>query len=326
MQHTYRRSNPLIVAYVRPLLVGLLLMTGVTGCRTLGDNRRAKELSAARQRSLQGAGELQQQNWNEAERLFSDALRRSAADERAQWGMAEVLYQRGECEAAIEHMQVAARLSGENPDMLVRLGQMHLQAERIDEAAHYADKALAGNRQCGDAWALRGLVLRRQQRLDESLQCYHRALICQPNNPQVQMEIAELYRALNRPQRALATLERMTDAQAGQDTSARAWLLKAQALADLGQRKDAQQYMQRAASLAGDGEVELLLQLAEFQLQSGELAEARLCLGRALQHDPQNPQALAIQVDLARRFDEFNRQAGVQILPAGFETGKNQPK
>jgi Tfp pilus assembly protein PilF len=300
------------------MLIGSSLIGSLAGCRSLGDTRRTKELSAARQRSLQGADELQQQNWNEAERLFNDALRRSSADERAHWGMAEVFYQRGESEAAIRHMQAAAQLSGDNPDLLVRLGEMHLQADRLEEAVHYADKALAGNRQCCAAWALRGQVLRQQNRLDDSLQCYHRALICQPNNQQVQLEIADLYRALDRPQRALATLDRFIEAQAGETASARAWFLKGQALADLGQRKEAQMYLQRATQLAREDDSDLLLQLAESQVLSGELAEARLCLGRALQHDPQNPKALAIQQELARRFDVFNRQEGLQVLPAGY--------
>ena len=299
------------------MLGGYVLIT-TCGCRSLGETRRTKELSEARQRSLQGADHLQDENWSEAEKLFTEALRRSPADERAHWGMAEILFERGDCEAAIRHMQAAARLSGENPDLLVRLGEMHLQAGRLDQAAEHAEKALAGNRQCCDAWALRGQVLRRQNRLDESLQCYHRALIHQPNHPQVQLEIADLYRELDRPQRALATLDRLIDSQAGEVALPRAWLLKGQALADLGQRKEAQGYLQRASELAADDDIDLLLQLAESQVQSGELAEARLCLGRALQHDPQNPQALALQGELARRFDEFNQQGTLQVLPAGF--------
>lgn len=298
------------------LLAGAGLSSVCAGCRGLGSSRQTKELSQARQRSLQGADELQQQNWVAAEKLFGEALRRSAADERAQWGMAEVLYQRGECEAAIGHMEAAARLSGDNPDLLVRLGEMNLHDGRLGEALLHAEHALQGNRQCGSAWALRGQVLCKRQQLDEALQSYHRALICQPNNPDVQLEIAELYRILHRPQRALATLDRMVDSQGGEQTSARAWMLKGQALADLGQRKDAQDCLQRAAAHAEDSEIELLIQLAESQFQAGELAEARLCLGRALQHDPHNPRALAIQAEVDQRFNDYSHGNGIPVLPA----------
>ena len=316
-------NNPKFALTVLAVTTALI---GSIGCRSLATNRRTKDISAARQRSLQGADEMQQQNWGEAEKLFGEALRRSQADERAQWGMAEVLYQRGERETAIKHMEAAARLSGENPDLLVRLGEMHLQAGRLDEAQFNADNALQGNRQCGSAWALRGQVLRQRQQLDEALQCYHRALICQPNNPDVQLEIAGLYRALDRPQRALATLDRMVDSQAGEHSSARAWLLRGQALADLGQRKDAQLCLKRAATAADDAEIELLTQLAQSQFEAGELAEARICLGRALRHDPHNPQALAVQAEVDKKFTDSSEVSGLRVLPAGFEGSTILPK
>lgn len=297
-----------------------------SGCRSIGSNRRTKELSAARQRSLQGTDEMQQKNWSEAERLFAEALRRSQADERAQWGMAEVLYQRGEFETAIDHMEAAARLSGENPDLLVRLGGMHLQAGRLEEAQAAANQALQGNRQCATAWALRGQVLRQRQQLGDALQSYHRALICQPNNPAVQLEVAELYRELKRPQRALATLDRMVDAQAGETVSARAWMLRGQALADLGQRKDAQHCLNRAAEKASDSDIELLVQLAQTQFDAGELAEARICLGRVLQHDPGNTQALEIQAEVGKRFVDSTYGPAIQAIPVGFGNPLIAPK
>jgi len=322
------KSNSNIRQQVRGMLcvaIALCLFDSV-GCRSIGSNRRTKELSAARQRSLQGTDEMQQKNWPEAERLFSEALRRSQSDERAQWGMAEVLYQRGEFATAIAHMEAAARLSGENPDLLVRLGEMHLQAGRLEEAQANASQALQGNRQCAAAWALRGQVLRQRQQHSEALQSYHRALICQPNNPAVQLEIAELYRELQRPQRALATLDRMGDAQAGANVSARAWLLRGQALADLGQRKDAQHCLNMAAGKASDSDITLLVQLAQSQFDAGELAEARICLGRVLQQDPGNAEALAIQAEVGKRFFDNAHSPAVQAFPVGFGNPLILPK
>ncbi|MEZ6135881.1 MAG: tetratricopeptide repeat protein [Pirellulaceae bacterium] len=292
------------------------------GCRSLRSVRQTRELSAARQRSLRGADALQQQKFDEAEALFADALRRSPADERAQWGMAEVLWQRDQHETAIEHMEQAAQISGENPELLVRLGDMHLQEGRLDDALRYADQALLGDRQHGDAWALRGRVLRRRQELNEAMQCYHRALICRPNFPAAQMELSEVYCELRRPQRALATLDRMVDAQTDGEVPARAWMLRGQALADLGQRKDAQDCLRHAALCANDEESPLLIELAQTQFELGHLAEARLCLGRAMQRDPHNAQALAIQAELDRRFDSYANQnriePAISAQPAGW--------
>ena len=300
------------------LLAVLFSMFVCQGCRTLRSTRHTKELAAARQRSLRGADELQQENWNEAELLFTEALRRSPADERAQWGMAEVLWQRGEGTAAIKHMEQATQISGDSPDLLVRLGEMHFKEGGLDAALDNADRALQGDRQHANAWALRGKVQRKRQQLDDALHSYHRALICQPNSPEVQVELAEIYWSLKRPQRALATLDRMADAQPEEEQSARSWMLRGLALADLGERQDAQNCLKLAALCAEESETPLLVQLAQTQFEAGELAEARICLGRALRNDPNNPQALAIQAEVDRRFNDFSRETGPLTLPAGF--------
>ena len=96
-------------------------------------------------------------------------------------------------------------------------------------------------------------------------------------------------------------------------------MLKGQALADLGQRKDAQLCMKRAAQHAEDSDVELLVQLAQSQFAAGELAEARICLGRALREEPGNLAALAVQSEVDRKFVDFSHRNGVQAHTAGFE-------
>jgi len=59
----------------------------------------------------------------------------------------ESLWQRGECEKAISHMAEAARLSGHDPERLVRLGQMYLARGDLAGAARQADVAIAANPQ-----------------------------------------------------------------------------------------------------------------------------------------------------------------------------------
>lgn len=315
-QHCEKVNSPRVQCWSVIVLLAVCLLC--QGCRSLRSVRQTRELSAARQRSLRGTDELQQHNYDQAETLFAEALRRSPADERAQWGMAEVLWQRDQCVSALEHMEQAAKISGENPEFRVRLGEMYLKEGQLQAAMENADRAIAGDRQHAGAWALRGQVLRQQPDLNEALRSYHRSLIYQPNNPTAQIELAEIYRELNRPQRALATLDGMLDARADGQIPARAWMLKGQALADLGQRKDAQDCLKQASLSATDAEAPLLLELAQAQFAAGELAEARVCLGRALRNDPHNPQALAIQVEIDRRFNEYSSGNNLRVLPAGF--------
>ena len=134
------------------VLIFCLQTLGATGCRTFRSNRHTRNLSEARQFSLRGAGLLQENNYSEAESLFGEVLSRSAADERAQWGMAEVLWRQGQQEEAVEHMSLAADLSGKNPDLLVRLGEMHYGQDDWNEALRQADEAISINRQHADAW------------------------------------------------------------------------------------------------------------------------------------------------------------------------------
>ena len=98
-----------------------LLVLGSVGCRGLRRGQRDQGLNEARYFSLRGADALQVAKVEDAEALFAEALRRCPNDERAHWGMSEIHSQRGDCQAAAFHMQEAARMSGNNPDLLVKL-------------------------------------------------------------------------------------------------------------------------------------------------------------------------------------------------------------
>lgn len=276
------------------VLVGLLVLVG---CRVLR-NRDTRDLSTARQLSLRGADALQQRKYSDAESLFVEALRQSPGDERAQWGYSEVLWQRGEYAQATQHMVKAADLSGANPDLLVRLGQMYLQQNDLEHALQQADAALHGHRNNPAAWALKGDVLRVQGQLEPAIDCYHRALIYRPDWPDVQVTLAELYRRANRPQRTLATLDRLHDQRSNSQIPPRAQLLRGQALADLNQHEAAVMCLRQAAHGLSDEQSDLLLEFAQAQYQLGDYIEANLCLGRMLKQNPSDLAALRLMSEV----------------------------
>ncbi len=303
---------------VAMVMVGVALSAVGVGCRALRDNRHTRALSMARQLSLRGAGMLQEENYEQAGPLFSEALRQSPADERAQWGMAEVLWEQGQRDDAIAHMETAVRLSGQSPELLVRLGQMYRQNGNLEASFLAAEKALQRDRQYYAAWSLKGAVLMDQQRFDDALDCYQRALIHRPDDAEARIALAELYQRLDRPQRALATLDRLADANPTSGLPAKAWMLKGQALAALGQSSEAKQCLRQAALCADDDDGELLIRLAELQSEFGELAEARVCLGRALQAGQDDPRLAGLQRKLDERFEAGDASPSTRLMPAAF--------
>lgn len=296
-----------------------------SGCRVLRSNRQTRELAAARQMSLRGAEALQQKKFSDAESLFGEAIRHSPADERAQWGYAEVLWQRGQSEQATEHMLKATETSGGNPELVVRLGQMYLEQEDSSQAIVQADIALRNQRTHAGAWALKGDALRKQNKPQAALDCYHRSLIYRSDAPAVQVAVAEIYRQLGRPQRALATLDHLADHHTPEKIPPRAWMLKGLALADLGEEVEAKHCWRLAAQYASESQSELLLELASVQYTSGDLAEARLCLGRVLKQDSTNIRALDLQLQLDQSFADLSSgRNGASALPVGFQHNSQQ--
>lgn len=283
----------------------LLTLTGPCGCRVLRRND-TREVSTVRQFSLRGWDALEQRKFADAESLFVEALRQSSNDDRAQWGISEVLWERGERTEATRHMAKAVELSGANPDLLVRLGQMYLEQDDLDRAAAQADAVLRSHRSNPAAWALKADVLRGRKQYAAAIDAYHRALIYRPDWPDVQVTVAQLYRLSNRPQRALATLDRLSDQRSATQVPPRAFLLRAQSLADLGQHEAALLCLRQTAPILAADQSALLVEFAQVQYQLGDLLAARQSLARALKDAPESTTALALQA----RLDEAFAQSG----------------
>lgn len=289
---------------IQILFVGavLLQVTLVAGCRSLHTNRHTRNLTRARAASLTGVGLLQQQNYSEAGTMFREALNHSEADDRAHRGNAEVLWYEGQWDLAIKHMTLAAELSGQNPDLLVRLGEMHHHQGGFEEAYRQAEAALEIDRRHASAWALRGLVLRQGERLEEAMDSYHRALIHDPANEKAQIAIADIYLAMGRSQRALATIDEMADRTPTATISAEAWLLKGKALAALGETVVAKDCYGQAALCANEDDTGLILELAQLHYEMGDLGQARRSLGLVLANNPNDPNARQFQQTLDQAF------------------------
>ena len=212
-------------------------------------------------------------------------LQVSGADDRAHYGLAESLWQRGEREEAIEHLEQAARLSAGDPKFVQRLGRMYLDVGRTDEANQQSLVALEGDRNSAPVWALRGDCLNAQGHRDDALAAYHRALALQPDFPDVQLQAATIYRIQGRYDRVLATLDRLQEGLGGLEIPAEAEMLRGIAMRQLGQNLEARRCFARAAT-KDPSAADPHLHIASLCLDQGDLQAARDSVRVAMQLDP----------------------------------------
>jgi tetratricopeptide (TPR) repeat protein len=285
----------------------LLVLLVLAGCTGMTRHRRRDAVVTARQIALRGMDALEAGHLDEAERYFAEAVETCPVDERVRRRYAEALWRRGEGASAIEHMREAARLSGGEPEVLVRLGEMQLAQGQLPQALHLADRAIRSGRASAAAHRLRGDTLARQSpnRWREALACYHRALAIDDGCPRVQLAAAELYLRNGRPRRALATLQRLSRQHAAEQLPLE--LLHMQGIA----YKAVQRY---------DRSIECLNRLLARQPQNldalYELADAHYCRGdpdearRVVRHIlDQEPQHIAAR-QLGERLQMGPRVAG----------------
>ncbi len=92
----------------------------------------------------------------------------------------------------------------------------------------------------------------------------------------------------------------MTDQRSETQVPPRAYLVRSQALSDMGEREAAIMCLRSAAGRLAPDQSELLYEFAAQQFELGDLVESRLCLGRVLQQDPNNSTAQQLQTELDR--------------------------
>jgi tetratricopeptide (TPR) repeat protein len=278
-------------ATLAPILAILAIST-LCGCRMLVGKARNQSLVNARQLSLRGTDAFQRNRDQDAELLFSQALSESPQDERAHWGYASVLWKSGDKRKALEHMNEAYRLSGRNPDYAIQLGQMHLDLGQFDSAKALAIDVLAVNRNHNNAWALLGDVHRTQKDWPSSLECYHHALLLRSDNPQVQFAVADIYRKTGRPERALATLDRMVDLHAAIVEDPEHLLLRGLTFTDLDRPKEAKELLSKCSERLEPTAWDKQLLVIEAQVRLADLVQARMAMGRIAPEHTNEPTVL----------------------------------
>ncbi len=304
---------PIHSSTITRLSITVLLVAiefALVGCRTLRQRLPDGHLVRGRQLSLRGADLLRRSRYDDAQALFHEAIRNCPTDERAHWGYATTLWESNRRTEAVQHMREAVRLSGNNPEYVVRLGEMYLALGDHSAAGEQAEQVLETHRDRADAWALLGDSQSKRSEWNEALESYHRALLLQPDYPRVQLAVAQTYRIVGRPNRALATLDRMIDMHPTACQSGETQLARATTLLDLDRTEEAKVALQAVGDSLPLSSPDRQLEMVACYCRLGELVEARMSLGRLLQAYPDNPSVVALQNQLDHSFAHLAEAPG----------------
>jgi tetratricopeptide (TPR) repeat protein len=244
-------------------------------------------LANSRQLSQQGIAALDCGQQSAAERLLAKAVEACPTNAEARRDYAECLWQRGARPEALAQLEEACRLTPADAALRVRQAEMHLTMGQLSLARAAAEKSINLGPRLPAAWAVRGRVMRAAGDLQEALADYHRALGYAPCDQRVLLDVAELYRQMNQPQRALETLQDLADTY---NTPAEE---PPQVLYLLGLAQVAlKRYDDAVESFAAAGRdkptPEILYQLAQAQWLAGHPTEAAATAEKVLAMDPRH--------------------------------------
>jgi tetratricopeptide (TPR) repeat protein len=281
----------------------LASLIGAAGCQLFHPHEPvSKPVAESRQLSERGLNALEHGDVPSAETLLAQAVKVCPNDIEAHRQYAEALWQGGQRELAMAQMEKALKLAPDDPGLTIRLGEMDLAVGKLDDAHRLADQTLDLTPNDAHAWALRGRVEQTTGQYEQALADFHRSLEFCHDDRQLLLETAELYRRLNRPQRALSTLTSLCETYGPNEEPQNVLYLKGLALEALARPDDAAEAFAVALD-HGSPTPELFYRLGEAQLAAGRQQEADRSLLQALSIDPNHApsRALREQIEVASR-------------------------
>jgi tetratricopeptide (TPR) repeat protein len=285
------------------MIVVALAALPLSGCRLPGhDGPAPKSLVECRRLSQQGVTARARGRQRDAEALLSKAVAVCPIDAEARRNYAETLWRRGARTEAIIQLEESGRLAGDDPAVWLRLAEMYLITGQLELAWKNAEKAIDLDPRLPGAWAIRGGVWRASGQPGEALTCYLRALGYAPKDRAILLEVAELHRQTNQPERALQTLQCLSDTYSPGEEPAQLQDLMGQAYVALGRYDDAVESLSLAVK-RGKPTAEMLCRLGEAQLLAGNPIDAAATAQQALALQPQHRPSLALleRIQLADR-------------------------
>ena len=234
-----------------------------------------------------GIAALRNSRRKQARTIFSRSSVQDPNEKTLHANQARVAQQQGQSKQAIEHMHRAVELAGNEPKLIVELGEMYLAARQWLPAKRQSELALKLDHRFAPGWVLQAKTNLAKGNLEAALADFQRAAGLNPGSPEIQLAIAEIYQRKQQPLRALAAVEQILSQYSPDQQPERVLLAKSVALMELRQLGPAIEVLQTASQRA-DASSDVFLRLGQAQLLAGEVSEARLTLNMGKKSFPEN--------------------------------------
>ena len=211
------RQNRYDVPMFRLVIICILSMF-ILGCQL---NRSFTPMSPRHffgsEQSRQGIVALEQGHLSEAEKLLEDAVKWNKNDINHRRHYAEVLWQQGRHNDALQQLDEAVRRGGQNSASLhISIAEKRLELNEFQTAYQHADSAVNLEPQNYRSWALRGRAKKVEAHhaehnehtlamLNEAHEDYLRAISLSPGHAGLLSELASIQMNCGQPEQALAT-------------------------------------------------------------------------------------------------------------------------
>lgn len=189
----------------------LLVTCPWCGCSVFRNTAVDKHVAVSRDLTLQGLAATSSQNESGAERFFSQAVDSDPDNVEARMLLAESFRKRGQVSEAINQLELALKVAPGNEELICQLGECYSVSQQDKYAYRLSQLALRKNRESVKAWRLKAQTLWKMGLKEPALADYQRALRIEPSNSQLRSEMASLYLEMDKPMRALTTLDTMAD-------------------------------------------------------------------------------------------------------------------
>ena len=242
-----------------------------SGCRLIPRSGPVpQEVADARRLCNEGLSAADRKDLLRAEGLLEQAVKNCPTDVDARRHYADVLWQRGERMAAVTQIAEALRLSPGDTSLCIDGGRMYMELGLLDDADRLSREAVRAAPRSDKAWRLHGQVALARGRPEEALADFHRAMAIAPDDRDIILDTAEVYRRLGRPQRALATLAILGETYAPNQTPSQVLVLEGMAQEALDRPTDAiESYRQAVARGLQSPDIATRLEKLEHEAAEG---------------------------------------------------------